>query len=67
MRKVADLLGISHTMVNHLEIGRANISEDYVQKFLKTLNYNEEDCKTFNSVPIISRQGEINFSIVSTN
>lgn len=46
VRKAADLLGISHTMVNHLEIGRANISEEYIEKFLKALNLSHEDWKS---------------------
>jgi transcriptional regulator with XRE-family HTH domain len=43
VRKVADLMGISHTLVSHLELGRANISEAYVKKFLKTLEFSLED------------------------
>ncbi|MFP5384682.1 MAG: helix-turn-helix domain-containing protein [Bacteriovoracia bacterium] len=43
VRKVADLLGVSHTLVSHLEVGRANISEAYVKKFLKALEFSHED------------------------
>ncbi|HXH76154.1 MAG TPA: helix-turn-helix transcriptional regulator [Bacteriovoracaceae bacterium] len=43
VRKAADLLNVSHTLVNHLEIGRANISETYVQNFLKALGYSSDD------------------------
>lgn len=43
VRKVADLMGVSHTLVSHLELGRANISEAYVKKFLKALEFSFED------------------------
>jgi hypothetical protein len=29
--------------VSHLELGRANVSESYVEKFLKALNFSNED------------------------
>lgn len=45
VRKVADLLDVSHTLVSHLELGRANISEAYLEKFLKELDLNWEDWK----------------------
>lgn len=47
VRKTADLLGVSHTLVHHLEIGRANISQRYIDNFLKTLNYSSGDWKLF--------------------
>ncbi len=43
VRKVADLLGVSHTLVSHLELGRANISKEYIGKFLKALHFSPED------------------------
>lgn len=43
VRKVADLLGVSHTLVNHLELGRANIQQDYLQKFLRDLKFSKEE------------------------
>lgn len=43
VRKVADLLNVSHTLVSHLELGRANISEAYIDQFLKALNLSWED------------------------
>lgn len=47
VRKVADLLGVSHTLVNHLELGRANIQPDYLQKFLRDLNFSHEEWELF--------------------
>ncbi len=47
VRKVADLLGVSHTLVNHLELGRANIQQDYLQKFLKDLKFSHEEWEMF--------------------
>jgi transcriptional regulator with XRE-family HTH domain len=43
VRKAAERLGISHTLVNHLELGRANISRKYIHHFLKTFNFSEEE------------------------
>jgi transcriptional regulator with XRE-family HTH domain len=43
VRKLADMMGLSHTMVNHLELGRANIGQEYIKKCLMILNYNKED------------------------
>lgn len=43
VRKVADLLNVSHTLVSHLELGRANISEAYLDKFLDALDLSWED------------------------
>ena len=37
VRKLAELLNVSHTLVSHLERGRANISEAYIEKFLTAL------------------------------
>lgn len=43
VRKVADRLGVSHTLVSHLELGRANIQEVYIEKFLVALDLSWED------------------------
>lgn len=43
VRKLADELNVSHTLVSHIECGRANVSESYVEKFLKVLNFSRED------------------------
>src|SRR5690606_3548177 len=43
VRKVADLLNVSHTLVSHLELGRANINESYIDKFLDALELSRED------------------------
>lgn len=43
VRKTADLLGVSHTLVSHLEIGRANIQKAYIEKFLVALDLSWED------------------------
>ena len=43
VRKLADKLNVSHTLVSHLELGRANVNESYVEKFLKTLKFSFED------------------------
>jgi transcriptional regulator with XRE-family HTH domain len=43
VRKLADELNVSHTLVSHLELGRANVNGAYIEKFLKTLNYSNED------------------------
>ncbi|MCM2348381.1 MAG: helix-turn-helix transcriptional regulator [Bacteriovoracaceae bacterium] len=43
VRKVAELLNVSHTLVSHLELGRANISEAYLDKFLDVLDLSWED------------------------
>lgn len=47
VRKVADLLGVSHTLVNHLELGRANIQQDYLKKFLRDLKISHEEWELF--------------------
>lgn len=43
VRKLADELNISHTLVSHLELGRANVSKPYVENFLKALKFSYED------------------------
>ncbi|MCK5882208.1 MAG: helix-turn-helix domain-containing protein [Bacteriovoracaceae bacterium] len=43
MRKAADLLGVSSTTINHVEDGRANILEEYIESFLDALGYTQED------------------------
>jgi len=45
VRKVADLLNVSHTLVSHLELGRANISEAYLDNFLGALDLTWDDWK----------------------
>lgn len=47
VRKLADLMGKSHTMVNHLELGRANINQEYIHSFLKHLSFTQEDWENF--------------------
>jgi len=43
VRKLADELNVSHTLVSHLELGRANVNESYVENFLKALKFTYED------------------------
>ena len=43
VRKLADRLGVSHTLVSHLELGRANISKSYVDQFLQALVFSRDD------------------------
>lgn len=43
VRKLANDLNVSHTLVSHLELGRANVNRAYVDKFLKVLNFSYED------------------------
>lgn len=46
VRKLAELLNVSHTLVSHLELGRANILEAYVDKFLSALGCSWEEWRT---------------------
>ncbi len=43
VRKLADMMGISHTLVNHLEVGRANISEQHINKLLEATNFDHKE------------------------
>lgn len=43
VRKLANLLNVSHTLVSHLELGRANITEAYIEKFLEAVALSLED------------------------
>ena len=43
VRKAADALNISPTLVSHIELGRANISKTYIENFLNTLGFSRED------------------------
>ena len=43
MRQLADELRLSHTTVSHVENGRANISEEYINHFLKILGFSQKD------------------------
>ncbi len=43
IRKLADLMRISHTLVNHLEVGRANISDQHIHKFLEATNFSHQE------------------------
>ena len=47
VRDVGDLLDVSFTTVSHMENGRAVIHEEYQKKFLKNLNFTNEDYEIF--------------------
>lgn len=47
MREAAKLIGVSPTLINHTENGRATITSAHIQKFVKALNFSKEDRKTF--------------------
>jgi transcriptional regulator with XRE-family HTH domain len=49
--KLADRLDVSHTLVSHLELGRANISEEYLGNFLKALDLSREDWSVVGALP----------------
>jgi len=46
-RKAALKIGVNQSMVNHCENGRAEISEDYLEKFLEGLNFSREDFEKY--------------------
>lgn len=45
LRKLADELNISFARAHQMESGRENVSEAYIEKFLKTLGLSDEDWK----------------------
>lgn len=47
VRDVGDLLNVSFTTVSHMENGRATIHDDYVKRFLKALDFSDQDFKNF--------------------
>lgn len=47
VRSVEDLLGVSFTTVSHMENGRAEIHEEYLNSFLSALEFNTEDWECF--------------------
>lgn len=47
VRNVGDLLNVSFTTVSHMENGRAKIHREYLENFLKALEFSKEDLKIF--------------------
>ena len=47
VRSVGDLLGVSFTTVSHMENGRAEIHGEYLNSFLRALEFNCEDWNCF--------------------
>ncbi len=47
VRNVGDGLNVSFTTVSHMENGRATIHEEYLNNFLKALDYSRADFKEF--------------------
>jgi transcriptional regulator with XRE-family HTH domain len=43
VRKLAELMGLSKTRISQMEIGRDNISDEYLEKFLTALKLSIED------------------------
>lgn len=47
VRSVGDLLGVSFTTVSHMENGRAEIHGEYLNSFLRALEFDTEDWNCF--------------------
>jgi transcriptional regulator with XRE-family HTH domain len=47
VRNVGDVLDVSFTTVSHMENGRAKIHKEYLEKFLRMLEYSREDFNCF--------------------
>lgn len=47
VRKLGDLLSVSFTTVSHMENGRAEIHSEYLNSFLRTLEFGIEDWECF--------------------
>lgn len=47
MREAARMVGVSPTMINHTENGRAVIGQTYIEKFFKALNFSNDDWELF--------------------
>lgn len=46
-RKVAELIGVPPTTINHTENGRAYIRREYIKKFIDALEYSWSDWNDF--------------------
>lgn len=47
VRKLSEKLQMSHSAVHQLESGRANIQDEYIQKFLAALGFTRSDLNLF--------------------
>ena len=47
LRNAAKVIGVSPTLINHTENGRAPITEQYLLKFLTGLNFSRKDWDFF--------------------
>lgn len=47
VRRLSEKLNMSHSAVHQLETGRANIQDEYIQRFIAALNYTSRDWSIF--------------------